>query len=121
MTSTKPRRPPRSAWCSSTSPTTAARSRNSACRPTRADMSLFDRHVEFVTALRTAGLTISIAEGLDAAQAVQVVPLIDREQLRHVYAATLVKRQLQRPVFDTVFDLYFPAVMGRSVAGEGAD
>jgi hypothetical protein len=84
-------------------------------------MSLFERHVAFVGALRTAGITVSIAEGLDAAAAVRVVPLIDREQLRAAYAATLLKRQLQRPLFDGVFDLYFPPVLGHSVANEGPD
>ena len=84
-------------------------------------MTLFDRHVEFVTALRDAGVTISISEGLDAAAAVQAVDVLHREQLRTAYATTLVKRQMQRPVFDSVFDLYFPAASGRSVAGEGPD
>ena len=84
-------------------------------------MSLFERHVQFVGALREAGLTVSIAEGLDAAQAVRVIDLFDREQLRAVYAATLVKRHLQRPVFDSVFDLYFPAVTGQSVSAEGPE
>ncbi|HLY33823.1 MAG TPA: VWA domain-containing protein [Jatrophihabitantaceae bacterium] len=75
-------------------------------------MSLFEHHVEFVTALRDAGLTISISEGLDAANAVQAVGLADREQLRAVYAATLVKRQSHRTIFDNVFDLYYPLVYG---------
>lgn len=74
---------------------------------------LFEHHVEFVTALREAGLTISIAEGLDAAAAVRAVGVTDRERLRATYAATLVKRQAHRPVFDSVFDLYYPPVVGR--------
>ena len=81
-------------------------------------MSIFDHHVGFVSALREAGLTISIAEGLDAAQAVHAVGMGQREQLRAVYAATLVKRQAHRPIFDNVFDLYFPSVYG---ADAGAD
>lgn len=81
-------------------------------------MTLFDHHVEFVTALREAGLTISIAEGLDAAQGVHTVGLDNREQLRAVYAATLVKRQAHRTIFDNVFDLYYPSVYG---AASGAD
>src|SRR5437899_1849322 len=75
-------------------------------------MSLFEHHVEFLTALREAGLTISIAEGLDAAQAVRTIGLADRDQLRAVYAATLVKRQAHRTIFDNVFDLYYPSVYG---------
>ncbi|MDT4939356.1 MAG: uncharacterized protein QOG80_3027 [Pseudonocardiales bacterium] len=77
-------------------------------------MSLFEHHVEFVSALRAAGVTVSIAEGLDAASAVRAVGLADREQLRAVYAATLVKRQAHRTIFDNVFDLYYPMVLGSS-------
>jgi uncharacterized protein len=82
-------------------------------------MSLLEHHVGFVAALREAGLTVSIAEALDAAEAMRVVPLIDRDQLRAAYAATLVKRQLHRKTFDAIFDLYYPAVTG--VAGVDAE
>ena len=78
--------------------------------------SLLDRQVMFVDALRDAGLTISVAEGIDAARTFGVVDLLDRRQLRAALAATLVKRHLHRPAFDTLFDLYFPAVTGESVA-----
>ena len=79
-------------------------------------MSFVDRHNEFVGALRTAGLPVSVAEDIDSAEALRVVDLLDREQLRTAYAAALVKRHTNRPAFDTLFDLYFPAG-----AGAGAD
>ncbi|MEV4242050.1 VWA domain-containing protein [Streptosporangium canum] len=72
-------------------------------------MSLLDRHVGFVHALRAAGLPVSLAEGLDAARALQVIDLAERESLRAAYASTLVKRPSHRPGFDTLFDLWFPA------------
>lgn len=72
-------------------------------------MSLLDRHVGFVHALREAGLPVSLAEGLDAARALQVIDLTERESLRAAYASTLVKRPSHRPGFDTLFDLWFPA------------
>jgi len=81
--------------------------------------NLVDRHVDFVEALRRAGLSVSVAEDLDAATALGVVDLADRTQLRAAYAAALVKRQTQRAAFDTVFDLYFPAVLGMDVPGAG--
>lgn len=77
-------------------------------------MSLLDRHIGFVAALRAAGLTVSIAEGIDAAESMQAVNLLDREQLRAALAATLVKRQLHRPAFDAVFDVFYPPVTGES-------
>lgn len=83
-------------------------------------MTFLDRHIEFVEALRTAGLPVSLAEGLDAVQAVDALGLGERETLRAAYAATLLKRQHHRPGFDQVFDLYFPALIGDGVrVGKG--
>jgi uncharacterized protein with von Willebrand factor type A (vWA) domain len=75
-------------------------------------MSLLDRHIAFVEALRSAGLPVSLSEGLDAVHAIGGLGLDDRETLRAAYAATLVKRQPHRAGFDHVFDLYFPALIG---------
>ncbi len=75
-------------------------------------MALLDRHIEFIEALRNAGLPVSLSEGLDAADAVLTLGLSEREGVRAAYAATLVKRQPHRAAFDHVFDLYFPALVG---------
>jgi uncharacterized protein with von Willebrand factor type A (vWA) domain len=75
-------------------------------------VTLLDRHIAFVEALRSAGLPVSLSEGLDAIQAIGSLGLSDRDTLRAAYAATLVKRQTHRPGFDQVFDLYFPALVG---------
>ncbi len=75
-------------------------------------MTLLDRHIAFVEALRDAGLPVSLAEGLDGIAAIGRLGLDDRETLRTAYAATLVKRQNHRPGFDQVFDLYWPALVG---------
>ncbi|NVI85829.1 VWA domain-containing protein [Actinomadura sp. BRA 177] len=74
--------------------------------------SLVDRHTGFVAELRRAGLSVSVAEGLDAVRAMQAIDLLDRESLRAAYAATVVKRPQHRPTFDTLFDLWFPAAVG---------
>ncbi|GII76758.1 hypothetical protein Sru01_17400 [Sphaerisporangium rufum] len=81
-------------------------------------MSLLDRHVAFVAALRRAGLPVSVAEGLDAARALAVIDLAARETLREAYAATLVKRPAHRPGFDVLFDLWFPPVIGDPAAAD---
>ncbi len=75
-------------------------------------MTLLDRHIAFVEALRRAGLPVSLAEGLDGVRAIDALGIGERETLRAAYAATLVKRQNHRPAFDQVFDLYFPALIG---------
>jgi uncharacterized protein len=75
-------------------------------------MALLDRHLGFVAALREAGLPVSLAEGLDAVRAIEVIDLTDRSSLRAAYAATLVKRPAHRDAFDVLFDLWFPPVAG---------
>jgi len=75
-------------------------------------VTLLDRHVAFVAALREAGVRVSVAEGLDAFRALEQVELLDRDQFRVALAASLVKRQQQRAQFDTVFDLFYPPVPG---------
>jgi hypothetical protein len=79
---------------------------------------LVDRHVSFMGALRTAGLPVSTAESLDAGRAMAAVDLLDREQLRSAYAATVVKHAAHRPAFDRLFDLWWPSAVGD---GNGAD
>jgi len=79
------------------------------------DSGLLDRHIAFVEALRAAGLPVSLAEDLDAVRALVELPLLDRDALRAGYAATLVKRSTHRTAFDTVFDLFFPALLGEGI------
>ena len=79
-------------------------------------MSLLDRHLGFVEALREAGLSVSLAEGLDAVAALGELGWHDRETVRTAYAATLVKRSTQRVAFDALFDLWFPRLVGEGVA-----
>ena len=71
------------------------------------DGVLLDVFQGFVHELRAAGLPVSMTENLDAMRAVEIVPLSDRESLREVLAATLVKHFRHRSAFDTVFDVYF--------------
>ena len=75
-------------------------------------MRLVGRLTAFVDALRAAGLTVSLAEAVDAGRALTVTPLLDREALRASLAATLCKRAAHRPSFDVLFDLWFPPVLG---------
>lgn len=61
-----------------------------------------------VRTLRRKGLSIGVGESIDAAGAMAVLGLTDREQLRSGLAACLVRLARQQPVFDSAFDLYFP-------------
>lgn len=84
-------------------------------------MTLLDTHIGFIEALRSAGLSVSLAEGLDAIDAMRHIGWGDREVVRTAYAATLVKKQSQRVTFEAIFDLYYPRLVGSGVAGEGAE
>lgn len=73
---------------------------------------LVERHIAFLEALRGAGLSVSLAEDLDAIAALGTLAWERRTTIRDAYAATLVKRQTQRPTFETLFDVYFPRLVG---------
>jgi uncharacterized protein with von Willebrand factor type A (vWA) domain len=80
---------------------------------------LVDHTVGFVGALRDAGLPVSLSETLDAVRAMGRVDLLDREALRAAFAATCVKRPAHRRSFDTLFDLWWPALRGDGTAAAG--
>jgi len=61
----------------------------------------------FVAELRGLGVPVSMSEGIDAVRSLTEINLRDREAFRVALAATLLKTQQHRPVFDTVFDFFF--------------
>jgi uncharacterized protein with von Willebrand factor type A (vWA) domain len=65
------------------------------------------RTVEFIRALRAAGVRISLAETQDALNAVDLVGIQDRSEFRSTLLATLVKEHKDSPVFDYFFPLFF--------------
>ncbi|MFK4144770.1 VWA domain-containing protein [Streptomyces sp. NPDC004065] len=71
-----------------------------------------ERLTGLVAALRGHGVRIGTGETVDAARAMAALGLADREVLREGLAATLLHGNGQRPVFDPVFDLYFPRGVG---------
>ncbi|MFF4213975.1 VWA domain-containing protein [Streptomyces sp. NPDC001796] len=80
-----------------------------------------ERLTGLVGALRSHGVGIGTGETLDAARVVEVLGLADRELLREGLAATLLHSEGQRPVFDAVFDVYFPARVGVHATEAPAD
>lgn len=63
--------------------------------------------VRFGHVLRENGLRVSLAETIDAFQAVTETGLAQRDVFKDTLRATLVKRSIDAPVFDDLFDLYF--------------
>jgi uncharacterized protein with von Willebrand factor type A (vWA) domain len=67
------------------------------------------RLLVFVNMLRDAGLSLTVAETLDAVHAVRIVG-VQRTVLRDGLAATLLKDEADRPVFEAAFDRCFPLI-----------
>ena len=66
---------------------------------------LVERHIAFLEALRGASLAVSLAEDPDSVAALSALPWGERRTVHAAYAATLVKKQSQRPTFDALFDV----------------
>jgi len=63
--------------------------------------------VEFTALLRRNGVRVSLAETMDAFRALDAVGLSDRDTVRAALRTTAVKRSVDVPTFDRLFDLYF--------------
>src|SRR5215210_540891 len=68
---------------------------------------MLDLLAGFVNELRNAGLPVSLTENLDAMEAVQHIPIDDREAFKYALGATLVKNNAHWRSFETVFEVYF--------------
>src|SRR5580700_5894397 len=79
---------------------------------------LRDQLVNFVASLRDAGVRISVAESIDAMNAVAAVGL-ERARMHEALAAALIKDEADRAVFDEAFDRFFAAP--RTNRGEHPD
>lgn len=66
-----------------------------------------ERIIQFVSALRAAGVRVSLAETADAFFAIDQLGIQDRETFRTGLRATLVKDFEYLSVFDELFPLYF--------------
>jgi hypothetical protein len=64
--------------------------------------------LRFIDTLRAAGLNVSISETMDAVEAVAAVG-VEREVLRESLAASLIKDEEDRPLFDEAFAHFFAA------------
>ena len=75
-----------------------------------------ERIVNFISALRSKGVRISLAESVDALLAVEKTGIQDREMFRIGLRATLIKEATDLPRFNHLFPLFFdiggaPALM----------
>src|ERR687886_410112 len=66
-----------------------------------------DRIVEFIQALRAAGVRVSLAESEDSMRAVEQLGIIDRELFKSALRTTLVKEHADFPTFEQMFPVFF--------------
>ena len=63
---------------------------------------MLDLLAGFVVELRNAGLPVSLTENLDAMEALQHIPIEDREAFKYALGATMVKNNAHWRAFETV-------------------
>lgn len=80
-----------------------------------------ERILEFVGRLRAAGMQASVAESMDACEAVRAVPLESLGVLRATLGTTLVKNESDYPLFDAVFDEFFSGLALPAEAEDSGD
>ncbi len=66
-----------------------------------------DRIVQFVRAMRSKGVRVSLAETADAFSAIEQLGIQDRETFRLSLRATLIKSASDQEVFDQLFPMFF--------------
>lgn len=69
-----------------------------------------DKIISFVGLLRQNGVRVSFAESMDTFRALDLVGLGTRLVVKDVLRATLVKRAVDVPAYNQLFDLYFSGV-----------
>lgn len=67
------------------------------------------RIVEFVRAMRAAGVRVSLAEAQDAMRGVDITGSGERSVFKEALRATLIKEARHQPAFDYFFPLFFTA------------
>jgi uncharacterized protein with von Willebrand factor type A (vWA) domain len=65
------------------------------------------RIIDFITALRAAGVRVSLAESADAMRAIEAAGIADKDWFRLALRATLVKEARDVPTFEKLFGEYF--------------
>ncbi|MDA8293947.1 MAG: VWA domain-containing protein [Actinomycetota bacterium] len=75
----------------------------------------------FVGELRAAGIPVSLTEHLDAAQALEHLPLEDRQALKYALGASLVKSATHWRAYETAFEVYFSLQRGARLAEAGGE
>jgi uncharacterized protein with von Willebrand factor type A (vWA) domain len=83
-------------------------------------MTFRDQIINFVAALRAAGIRISVSESIDAVRAVAAAGL-EQAPMREALAAALIKDEADRAAFDQAFAQFFSAPASAAARGQHPD
>jgi uncharacterized protein with von Willebrand factor type A (vWA) domain len=72
--------------------------------------------VAFTALLRQNGVRVSMSEHMDGFRAVELLGLGDRRAFKDALRAAIIKREVDGPTFDDLFDLYFSG-LGEALKG----
>lgn len=80
------------------------------------------RFIRLGAAMRGHGIRVGPSEVTDAARVATALGFDDRSRLRAGMAAAMVRQAEDRPTFDQLFDIFFPAATGpRTVSSDTSD
>lgn len=82
---------------------------------------MIERVVEFVRTLRHSGVRVSIAEAMDAAEALKYTPITERRIFKTALQSALVKEHQDIPAFDAVFERFFLVQLSDQEDQEGLE
>lgn len=75
---------------------------------------MLPRLLEFERAMRAAGIPVSVSESIDAMNSLEHISFDNKTAVRSALAATMVKSQSHRPIFELLFDLYLGTGRGQA-------
>jgi uncharacterized protein with von Willebrand factor type A (vWA) domain len=78
-----------------------------------------DKVIQFASLLRQNGVRVSVAENMDGFQALKLIGLGDRAVFKDALRAAMIKRAVDTPVYDDLFELYFSG-LGEAIKGSAA-
>ncbi|MFN2121499.1 MAG: hypothetical protein ACK2T0_14010, partial [Anaerolineales bacterium] len=79
------------------------------------------RLMQMISALRNSGVRVSLAESAESLQAVEIMGISRREQLRLSLRSTLIKDTRDLPIFDRLFPLFFGSGQPPNMGGNLRD
>lgn len=82
---------------------------------------MIDRLVEFVRTLRQAGVRVSMAEAMDAAEALRRTPITERRIFKTALQSALVKEHQDMPAFEAAFERFFLVQLADADENDGPE